>query len=1004
MMVAMPDFPQPHHAAGETIDEFIVCSVDPVPEVRGRAYRIDHRASGARILHIHCDDPENLFSINFPTPPPDDTGLPHILEHVVLAGSKRFPVREPFFEMMKMSMATFINAMTAPDCTYYPVASNTRKDLFNLAEVYFDAVFHPLLTENSFKREGHHLSPVDPDDPTGALSVTGIVYNEMKGAYSSPLERLHRGAMRKLLPDTIYGRSSGGEPEAIPDLTYDSFRRYHADYYQPGNAYFFLYGDIPTRDYLAFLSERLSGLQRKPSTVHLGLQPRWSTSRHFDDTYPIGPNEATDGKSYLLLAWLVADATNVDATIEWYLLGTILLGHEAAPLRKAIIDSSIGADLVSSGALPLGREIAFAVGLKDSDGDRSERFTEIIISTLRDIAERGVSDQEVETALQQAAYHYQEIQPMYPLHTMDRVLSAWIYGMDPLTFLRLGEHLEACRKRYRDDPTLFDRLIRVHLLGNPHRLRICLRPDPEMQKRTDTGFTDRMRALRENLSDTAAVQIAEQATELQRSNSQPNSPQALAKLPQLAVGDLPDEIGGTIATAMTDLHGVELLFNDVYANGVNYLALSFDLVGLPANLWPYMPRYTAALRKLGAAGQDYATIARRTAASTGGISASTGVSCRADAPEQPVWRLTVLLKALDDQIEPALELLRDVLFQVDPNDRERLREVLIQAHSGYRTQMVHQGLDTAQTYASRGMNESGYLNDLLGGLPQLDQCEAIVGGFDDHADELIERIEAIRDFLLNRDRLVVSFTGSDAAFDRTTAALRTGVEAMQSEPVVPAATGFTPLPPAHDGLAGPIQVAHCAKVLPAPHSSDPAEAPLRVGAHLMRMDYLLPEIRFKGNAYGASFTYDSRSARAAFGSYRDPHVARTLGVFDAAGRYVADADWSQIDVDRAIIATAKGDFRPIRPGEATGTALQRHLIGSTPELRQSRYEALRAVTPQAVKRALGNLLGPSEHASICVVSSRQNLESANQELQRSLAVRDILPGGASGRELVPTPA
>ena len=212
----MPAIPAQLHAPGEAIDGFTVRSVDPVPEVRGRAYRIDHRASGARILHVHCDDPENLFSINFPTPPPDDTGLPHILEHVVLAGSKRFPVREPFFEMLKMSMATFINAMTAPDCTYYPVASNTRKDLFNLAEVYFDAVFHPLLTEDSFKREGHHLAPADPDDPSGALSVTGIVYNEMKGAYSSPLARLHRGAMRKLLPDTIYGRSSGGEPEAIP--------------------------------------------------------------------------------------------------------------------------------------------------------------------------------------------------------------------------------------------------------------------------------------------------------------------------------------------------------------------------------------------------------------------------------------------------------------------------------------------------------------------------------------------------------------------------------------------------------------------------------------------------------------------------------------------------------------------------------------------------------------------------------------------------------------------
>ena len=991
----MSAIPEPLHAAGEAIDGFTVRSVDPAPEARARAYRIDHRASGARILHVHCDDPENLFSINFPTPPPDDTGLPHILEHVVLAGSKRFPVREPFFEMLKMSMATFINAMTAPDCTYYPVASNTRKDLFNLAEVYFDAVFHPLLTEDSFKREGHHLAPADPEDPAGALSVTGIVYNEMKGAYSSPLARLHRGAMRKLLPDTIYGRSSGGEPEAIPDLTYDAFRRYHAGHYQPGNAYFFLYGDVPPRDYLDFLGERLDGLAPRTTAADLGLQPRWSAPRRFDDTYPIGPDEPAAGKTYLLSAWLAADGTDVDAAIEWHLLDTVLLGHEAAPLRKAIIDSGIGADLVSSGAFPMGRELAFAVGVKDSETDQAERFTEIVLSALAEIATRGVTAEEVETALQQAAYDYREIQPMHPLHVLDRVLDAWIYGMDPLTFLRLGEHLEACRQRYRADPAMFDRLIHTRLLDNPHRLNICLRPDPQMQERTDAAFTERMRSLRERLSDDDARRIAEQAAELQRSNSQPNSPEALARLPQLAVGDLPEEITH-VDTAVSDVDGVELLRNDVFANGVNYLALSFDLVGLPAELWPFLPRYAAALRKLGAAGQDYAEIARRTAAATGGIGAVIGIGGHAVTPGRPVWRLTVRLKALDEQMEPALSLLRDLLFQVDPRDRERLREVLIQTRSRYRTQLVHQGLSTAQTHAARGMSEAGFLNDVLGGLPQLEQSERLAGQFDLHADPLIERIESIRDFLLNRRRLVVSFTGSDAAADAATAALRSWLPATSAEPVSPAATGYAPLPPAHAGLAGPIQVAHCATVIPAPHASDPAEAPLRVGAHLLRMDYLLPEVRFKGNAYGAHFAYDSRAARACFGSYRDPHVARTLGVFDAAARYAADAAWSRLDVDRAIIATAKSDFRPIRPGEATGIALQRRLSGITPELRQRRYEALRRVTPQAVKEALAALLAPAKRASVCVVASRRKLEDANRELAQPLAIRDILSTGADG--------
>ena len=365
---------------------------------------------------------------------------------------------------------------------------------------------------------------------------------------------------------------------------------------------------------------------------------------------------------------------------------------------------------------------------------------------------------------------------------------------------------------------------------------------------------------------------------------------------------------------MHDVGGVDLLRNDAYANGVNYLALSFDLVGLPAELWPFVPRYTAALRKLGAAGQDYAAIARRTAATTGGIGAGTGIGCHAEDPDRPVWRLTVRLKALDDQMESALELLRDLLFEVDPGDRDRLREVMVQTRPRFRTQLVHQGLGTAHTYAARGMSEDGYLHDLMGGLPQLDQCEEVAGAFDRHADALIGRIESIRDSLLNRERLAVSFTGSDAVFDLASTALASWVASMPDTPVVPAPTGFEPLPPARAGLAGPIQVAHCAKVIPAPHASDPADAPLRVGAHLIRMDYLLPEVRSKGNAYGASFSYDSRAARAAFGSFRDPHVPRTLGVFDATESYVADAEWSQLDIGRAIIATAKGDVRPSARG------------------------------------------------------------------------------------------
>lgn len=317
--------------AGDRAYGFVVESVTPVEELRAVAYQIEHEKSGAQLIHLHSDDAENLFSISFPTPPSDDTGLPHILEHAVLSGSRKFPVRDPFFEMLKMSMATFLNAMTGSDCTYYPVASNVKQDLFNLAEVYFDAVFHPLLTEETFKREGHHLAPAAQDQPTGDLTINGIVYNEMKGAFSNPESRLIRCAGRGLFPDTIYGRESGGDPEHIPDLTYADFKSFHETFYHPSNAHFFLCGDVPTAEYLAFLAEKLNDFEWQEVEPEIAHQPRWSEPRSTADSYPIGQGEPDQEKTYVLMNWLVGEGTDPQEVASLYALSQILLGNEAAP-------------------------------------------------------------------------------------------------------------------------------------------------------------------------------------------------------------------------------------------------------------------------------------------------------------------------------------------------------------------------------------------------------------------------------------------------------------------------------------------------------------------------------------------------------------------------------------------------------------------------------------------------------------------------------------------------
>lgn len=987
----MPTRPPVRFSEGQQIDEFVVKRVTPLETLYAVAYEIEHRPSGARLLHIHCPDSENLFCVTFATPPPDDSGVPHILEHSVLAGSRKFPVKEPFFEMIKISMATFINAMTGPDCTYYPVASNVKQDLFNLAEVYFDAVFHPLLTPQTFGREGHHLAPQRPGDATGPLTVSGIVYNEMKGVFSNPEMLLYRRITQRLLADTIYGRESGGEPEAIAQLTHQGLVDFHRAHYHPGNAYFLLYGDIPTEEYLSFLRDKLREFKSSAVPNKIGRQVRWTTPRQAEETYPVDPREPQTAKTYLAMNWIVGDAADPRDTVLVRLLGLVLLGNDAAPLKKAIIDSGLGADLVYSGDSAVGIENVFQIILKGSEGEKAEAFAKLVLDTLEGVAARGLPAEHVEAAFQQAAYQYLEIQPMYPLHVATWVLQTWIYGGDPLAFLRMGEHLRACREQFRSNPQFLGQLIRSRLLDNPHRLLTILRPDGAMQERLDGQERDRLARLKEGMTAGQLGQVVEEARQLDELNSQSNSPEALASLPQLRVTDLPRKLS-SIATTVEPLGGgMDLLYNDVFANGVSYLNLAIDLRGLGEDLWLHLPAYSGNLAKLGAAGQSYEQIAQRLAACTGGISCHPWFDVRADDPARPVWRLRLGLKALDEQMGPALQLLSDLLFGLDPRDPKRLRDLLVQGLAAQRTNVIQNGHVTAASHAARNMNPQAWLGELVGGLPQLRLGSQLEKDFDAQADGLMARIEAIRDFML-AGQVTASFTGSRPCLDLVRRTLVDWQGRSPKKAAADAPIGFEPHGPLREGLAGPTQVSYCCQVMPAPRYCSPQEPLLALGTHLVSMDYVLNEVRLKGNAYGAWLRYNPFGGMMSLGSYRDPHVARTLGAFGGTIDFVRQVQWSQTDIDHAIIANAKLDERPLRPAEATSVALIRHLLGLTQEIRQQRYERLLAATPAPVRQAtLEALESGWPRSAVCVVSSREKLQDANAQMPDSpLAIEDVL--------------
>lgn len=988
-------------STGQHLHGFEVKTVTPIDELRAVAIELAHQQSGARLMHLYTDDSRNWFSISPITPTLDDTGLQHILEHSVMAGSRNYPVKEVFFEIMKMSLATFdsTNAMNYIDHAFYYASSNVKKDLFNLAEVYFDSVFHPLLTEETFKREGHHLEPINSDQPTGDLKINGIVYNEVKNGLSAPEACLHSAVTNGLLPDTCYARNSAGNSLVMPDLTYEQFKTYHQTYYHPRHSYFFFYGNIPTSDYLEFLADKLVAIPKietneflHPLRPEISRQPKWKFPRTVTDTYPIGADEPLTEKTYVMLSWIIGGTTDPEDVILCHILNLILFGNEGAPLRKAIMDSKLGSDIINDFLSDYtGPNKTFSVGLIGSEADRVDAFTELVINTLTQIADAEIDKERVETAFQQITYDYQEVTPNFPFQMMKRVVNTWIYEKEPTLFLKMGTHLSTIRQRWEQNPYIFNELIRERLLDNPHRLTTIVSPDPGMQARLDANEDARLKAIQSQLTDEQMRQITADAAELERLNGQPNSPEDLAKLPQLHVSDLPKK-SLHIPTTVETVSRRPLLRNNIFSNGVNYLVLNFDLQGLPQHLWQYLPRYTDAVGKLGAGKMNYEQMAQRSAAATGGIGCSPNFTTHALDSSRSVWNMQFHLKALDGKIEDALGVLQDLVFAVNPRDKERLYDVLNQAVVGYQNQIHgYHGPSIANHHAARGLSPEAYLKEAVFGLPQFRTSEMLLKHFDKSCEELTDAIEQIREFLLVQGRVTASFTGSDVAFDLLQGQFAEWISNMRCEPINPEPKGFKPkgINP-REGLAAPIQVAHCAQAMPAPHYSHPDSVHLTIGSHILTFDHMLPEIRLKGNAYGANFTYNPFDAVLYQGSQFDPHVARSLNVFAETTDYIKQVEWTQTDIDKAIIATASDYQKTVRPGQASTDALTHYLTGQTREIIEERYAQLRRATPKAVKRALLETLeANNDKASICVIASREKLEAENQKMAQSLHIENV---------------
>lgn len=960
-------------APGQQLHGFAVRKVTPLPDIRLAAIELEHLQTGAGVLHLLADDPENMLAIAFRTPPADDTGLPHILEHTVLCGSRRYPVKDPFVELLKSSLATFLNAMTYADKTVYPCASMNEKDFFNLAGVYCDAVFHPTLDERHFRQEGHHLDFVSPGDVASPLTVKGIVYNEMKGVFSSLDGIIGREAMNSICPDNAYGLESGGAPDKIRSLTYEQFVAFHRRYYHPSNSLFFLYGNIPTEKQLAFLErECLGAFDRRAVDASIAAQPRWSEPRRRTLPYPAAESEKPEEKSAALLSFLANDLTDELTTLAMHLADLYLMDNDASPLRQALTDSGLGEDVIDYGYSAHARDTFFAVGLKGTSPAKAAEMERLVFATIARECDAGFDREKVESALHKFEIGAREISSSYPLHLMDRVFGPWQYGGDPLSGLRLNDHIATLRAKLAAEPGFLEKIVRRLIVDNPHFAALIFVPDAGLMRRQEEELAAELAETKRGLRPEELAELARAAAELEALQSAPNSPEALATLPALSPADVsPEPVD--FATAETAAGGAALLVNDVFTNGLNYLALAFDISGLDEALLPYLPLYCEALGKMGAGGLDYAAMAEREAACAGGLSVTVSCSAAVGDPRACLPCVTLCANALDRKADELLVLAADRLLKCDFTDRERLRDLALQGMTRLRASLVPAGSAYAARYAARLLSPSARLAEIFSGVTQVRFFDRLAREFDAEADELVETLQRIHTQVVAGDRITASFAG--AATAKTSAWLAGLSREAPASRLRAGKSDFRPELGKLEAVLCPANVAFNAAALPAPAATHPDVPALLLAAQLLRYDYLWNEIRAKRGAYGAAASFSPLNAMLTFSSYRDPCIAETFDTFAGTARYVAEElDCSPAAVDKARIACLRGIDRPVRPGEAVGTALARRLSGQTSAYRRELRSGLLAADAAEVKRVATRVLRETyASANLCSLTGKELL-------------------------------
>lgn len=948
---------------------FKLIKKEEIAELKSLGLFFEHEGTGAEVMVLENDDDNKVFSATFRTPPTNDAGVAHILEHSVLCGSKNFPVKEPFVELMKGSLQTFLNAMTFPDKTMYPVASRNRKDFFNLMNVYMDAVFYPVISEDTFKQEGWHYELTKPEDK---IIYKGVVFNEMKGVFSDPESYIDRQLAHSLFPSTTYGYESGGDPKNIPDLTYNEFKDFHKQHYHPSNSRIFLYGDGDTLEYLAFLNDKyFKDFDRIEVETSIKHQRSFRKPKRKTFKYPVSSQESLDKKTYVLMGIKLDKAINHEHCLGFSILSHLLLGTSASPLRKALIDSELGSEIIGGGFDDNRADTLFAVGLKGTEAEHEEKILGIIENTLKDLAENGIEEDMVRSAVNSVDFRLREANfggfakgIVYNI----QALSSWLYGKDPFSHLKYEKVMRKIKKK----TGYFEDLIRCYLIENNHRSILVATPQAGLGKKWEARERKILKQVKNGLSADEIQELIKETHRLQEKQLQPDSPEALAVLPSLEIKDVPETLE-EYPLEVKNSNGKTILFHDLFTNHIAYTQIGFNIHTVPQELLQYVPLMGALVMGMGTERHSYTEISKMIGINTGGIRTSHYSSATVQDRQSILSYIFFNGKALVEKVDDLFDLFDELLTEHSFSNSKRLVEIIRSAKSDMEDSIVPSGnhyvMSRLQSYHSR----LGKFDELTDGITYYRFLEDLLRQVEEDPQKVARQFKKVAETIFTQKNILFNITCEEKDYTKIEKRISSLYDILADSQHEAEEWNFQEVP-CDEGFLTASNVQYVGKGANLYEMGFKYSGQFEALKGLLRTGYLWDKVRVHGGAYGSSNSFDFLTGDYGLVSYRDPNLSETLSIYDEIADFLEQIEIPLEELKKIIIGCVGKMDPPMSPDRKGSASMIEYLTGRTHEMKLQFRRELLATKPEDLKNYAQLFQKIRDEGNICVLGNENKLK------------------------------